>query len=103
MQPLNLDRMLVWSFTRAPRELQTLHSGPVSPDWLVLVPRGLGGPDLEDVISGTMESASIARYETDLGDIVYTGRSRGGAVAGILAAQMREPTQAMRRVARRPQ
>ena len=69
------DRVMLWRFAAAPKELRALHSSTAAPEWLVLVPRSLSGADLDQAISAGAEPGQLARYETSTGDVVYVGNS----------------------------
>ena len=64
---------MTWRFAAAPATLQSLHCGPETPEWLVLVPSALIGTDLHEVIM--LRSKQVARYDTADGDAVYVGTS----------------------------
>jgi hypothetical protein len=65
---------MTWRFASAPATLKSLHHGPGTPDWLVLVPSALGGADLHEAIM--QGSKQVARYDTPDGDSVYVGTSQ---------------------------
>lgn len=67
------DRLMAWRFATAPAILKSLHCGPETPDWLVLVPGALSGTDLHEAIM--QRSNQVARYDTPDGDAVYVGTS----------------------------
>jgi hypothetical protein len=69
------DLLMTWRFPDAPAKLKSLHCGPEIPEWLVLVPSAMSGPDLHEAIMGRSKPGQVARYETPDGDIVYVGTS----------------------------
>ena len=71
-----LDRLMVWRFPAAPESLRSLHVGPGTPEWLVLVPASLSGTDIDEAILRGSKPGEVARYVTPDGDIVYTGTSQ---------------------------
>lgn len=83
------DRLMIWRFAAAPKALQSLHSEPDSPEWLVLIPRALSGADLDEAILRGSKPGQVARYETPEGDIVYIGTSELDQLSQGLAAVSR--------------
>jgi hypothetical protein len=67
---------MVWRFAAAPKALKSFHREPETPEWLVLIPRALTGPDLDLAILRGAKPGQVARYETPDGDIVYIGTSQ---------------------------
>ena len=86
---MKLDRLMVWRFTTAPKNLKSLHTGSETPEWLVLIPAALSGPDIDEAILRGSKPGDIARHETPDGDIVYTGNSKLDQVAEIPGAIFR--------------
>lgn len=74
------NRIKIWQFTKAPRELRSLHDRPGLFEWLALIPAPMWGSDLEDAIRERAEPGSLSRHQTLNGDFVYVGRSRGTRV-----------------------
>jgi len=70
---MELPRVELWRFGNAPEQLQLLYDGPETPEWLALVPRGLDGPDLTQVMTGSTRLESVYRYSMPNGDITYIG------------------------------
>jgi hypothetical protein len=67
------DRIMTWRFSKAPKELRSLHRGVEPPEWLVTIPRALRGPDVDDIILADWPRESVTRHETPEGDLVYIG------------------------------
>jgi hypothetical protein len=70
------DRVMIWRFATAPEMLRALHHEAEKPEWLVLIPRALDGPDLNDLILKGAKPGLVSRYETPDGDTVYVGTSQ---------------------------
>jgi len=86
---MRTGRIRVWRFAKAPGELRALHQSPESPEWLVIVPRALGGREIDNVILAHGRPGSVARYETSQGDLVYIGMSGVNKVSKLLASRER--------------
>ena len=69
--------------------LRALHHKAETPEWLVLIPRALNGPDLDEVILKGAKPGQVARYETLDGDTVYIGTSQLDGFPQGLAALAR--------------
>jgi hypothetical protein len=72
---VNSDRLMIWRFAAAPKELRSLHCEQGTPEWLVWIPRALTCPDLDELILRGSTPKEVARYETPEHDIVYIGMS----------------------------
>jgi hypothetical protein len=88
------DRLMIWRFEAAPEMLRALHREADTPEWLVLIPRALNGPDLDEVILKGAKPGQVARHETLDGDIVYIGTSQLDGLPQGLAALTRPSTMA---------
>ena len=64
------NRIVIWRFRAAPRELQLLHHGAPAPEWLVFVPRSIRSQDLDTMI---LRQGGVTRHQTLDGDLVYAG------------------------------
>jgi hypothetical protein len=69
---MTFDMMEVWKFEDAPAFLRRMHTGAQHPQWLVLIPAAIHGPDIDDVIRA-QAWLDLHRYRTEGGDIVYAG------------------------------
>jgi hypothetical protein len=77
---------MIWRFPSAPDTLKALHPASESPEWLVLIPRPLNGPDLDQAILQRSDPGQVTRYELPDGDIVYVGTSKiDGLSQGVVA------------------
>lgn len=83
------DRVMIWRFADAPEMLRGLHHAPEAPEWLILIPRALNGPDLDEMIVRGAKAGQVARYETPDGDTVYIGTSQLDGLPQGLAALAR--------------
>jgi len=83
------DRLMIWRFEAAPEILRSLHQEAEAPEWLVLIPRALNGPDLDEVILKGAKPGQVTRYETPEGDTVYVGTSQLDGLPQGLAALAR--------------
>ena len=86
---MRTGRIRIWRFSKAPDELRALHHGPEPPEWLVMVPRALGGSQIDEVILGHGRPGTVARYETSKGDLVYIGMSGVNQMSKLLASRER--------------
>lgn len=68
----------MWEFEKAPAWLQRRHTGVQRPQWLVLIPASIQGPDIDRAIRGQARLGDLCRYRTETGDIIYTGSSLEG-------------------------
>lgn len=69
------ERIQVWPFDHAPRDLRKMHTGHDAPEWLLLIPASLRHRRFEDWIRNR-KSLNVRQYNTELGDIVYIGSNR---------------------------
>jgi hypothetical protein len=83
------DRLMIWRFADAPKTLRALHHEVEMPEWVVLIPRALNGPDLDEAILKGAKLGQVARYETLDGDTVYIGISQLDGLTQGLAALAR--------------
>jgi hypothetical protein len=63
----------VWKFLDAPRELQLLYNGPMTPEWITLVPRAMRYRDLDDEFARNTKEVAMSRCDLANGDVVYIG------------------------------
>jgi hypothetical protein len=78
------SRIKIWKFVDAPKKLQSLYHGSSEPQWVTLVPRGLGGRDLDQAISRSAAAAALSRCSMANGDIVYIGASHIASVFEVM-------------------
>ena len=83
---MDSDRLMIWRFAAAPETLKAFHCDADEPEWLVLIPRTLHGPDLDEAILKGSKPGQVAHYETPDGDIVYIGTSQLDGLPESLAA-----------------
>jgi hypothetical protein len=70
------DRINVWKFDDAPDHLKRWYGGSQSPQWIALIPDSIYGPDIDKAIRAQSELHDLHRYQTENGDVVYTGSAR---------------------------
>ena len=88
------DRLMIWRFAAAPETLKSFHRESPAPEWVVLVPRALNGPDIEQQIRKGSKPGQVARYETPEGDTVYMGTSQLDGIPQRIGALTRPATMA---------
>ena len=79
----------IWKFSDAPKGLRLLYNGLATPAWVALIPRGIGGRDLDDVMARNPSTESLSRYNIPNGDAVYFGTTRIGPVPDVLTEDAR--------------
>jgi hypothetical protein len=83
------NHIMVWKFKSAPPQFQRLHTGPRSPEWIVLVPRDIHRDDIDTAIFSDASPNTVNRYQTDEGDVVYIGDARVQEIPILLAGARR--------------
>ena len=84
------DRVMIWRFASAPESLRALHHNADTPEWLVLIPHSLDGPDLDEAILQGARPGQVTRYLTTDGDAVYVGTSQlDGFTQGLATLERR--------------
>ncbi len=63
----------IWKFESAPHQLRRGHTVAQRPQWLVLIPASIHGPDIDELIRAQASLDNFCSYRTKTGDIVYTG------------------------------
>ncbi len=81
---MKLSCVSIWKFNDAPKGLRLLYNELGTPVWVALIPRGLGGRDLEDAMVRNPNTESVSRYNIPNGDVVYFGTPRIGQVSDVI-------------------
>src|SRR5271165_3051504 len=81
------DRVMIWKFSEAPFELQSLHRDSQAPEWVALIPKSMYGDDLDDAFRKCSDTRSIFRYQDADGDVVLMGISQVAELVEVLAAE----------------